>query len=84
MREEGKKPTEAAFVGVLRAAEDLGQIETAKQAFEYRMEVGLPPQEYAYVKVSEQVGRFGGRVLYMPRTISSTAECCIQCCRIPR
>lgn len=52
MREETKKPTEAACVGAFRAAESLGQLEPAKQVFEHRMEVGLPPQEYAYVRVS--------------------------------
>ena len=53
MREETKKPTEAAFVGAFRAAENLGQLDSAKQVFEHRMEVGLPPQGYAYVKVSK-------------------------------
>ena len=52
MREESKKPTEAACFGAFRAAENLEQVETAKQVFEHRIEVGLPPQEYAYVKVS--------------------------------
>eukprot|EP00752_Nemacystus_decipiens_P008840 g7889.t1 len=51
MREESKKPTEAAFVGAFRAAESLGQTETAKQVFEHRTEVGLPPQEHAYTKM---------------------------------
>ncbi len=52
MREESKKPTEAAFFGAFRAAEHLAQVDTAKQLFEHRIEVGLQPQEYAYVKVS--------------------------------
>lgn len=53
MREESKLPTEAAFVWAYRAVEHLGQVETAKQLFQHRAEVGLPPQEYVFVKVSE-------------------------------
>eukprot|EP00903_Cladosiphon_okamuranus_P014057 g13065.t2 len=51
MREELKKPTEATCFVVFRAAEDQRQVETAKQVFDYRIEVGLPPQEYPYVKM---------------------------------
>lgn len=52
MRAEKKKPTEAAFVMAFRAAQNLRQPDAARELFEHRMEVGLPPQEYAYVKVS--------------------------------
>ncbi|CAB1117523.1 unnamed protein product [Ectocarpus sp. CCAP 1310/34] len=51
MREESKLPTEAAFVWAYRAAENLGQVETAKQLFQHRAEAGLPPAEYVYVKM---------------------------------
>lgn len=52
MRQESKKPTEAAFATAFRAAAELGQVKTAKEIFEHRIEVGLPPQEAVYVKVS--------------------------------
>ncbi|CAM9117054.1 unnamed protein product [Ectocarpus sp. 6 AP-2014] len=51
MREESKLPTEAAFVWAYRAAEHLGQVETAKQLFHHRAKAGLPPAEYVYVKM---------------------------------
>lgn len=52
MRAEDKKPTEAAFVMAFRAAHNLRQPDTARELFEHRIEVGLPPREYAHVKVS--------------------------------
>lgn len=51
MRQESKKPTEAAFAKAFRAAENLDQVEMSKEIFKHRIEAGLPPQEYAYVKV---------------------------------
>eukprot|EP00904_Undaria_pinnatifida_P006951 jgi/Undpi1/3386/HiC_scaffold_15.g06759.m1 len=51
MRAESKKPTEAAFVAAFRAAHKRREPDTCKELFEHRMEVGLLPQEYAYVKM---------------------------------
>lgn len=51
MRQESKTPTEAAFATAFRAAAELGQVETAKEIFEHRIEAGLPPKEAVYVKV---------------------------------
>lgn len=51
MWKESKRPTEAAFFWAFRAADHLQQVDTAKELFQCRMDLGLPPQEYVYVKV---------------------------------
>lgn len=72
MRAESKKPTEAAFVAAFRAAHKRREPDTCKELFEHRMEVGLLPQEYAYVKVSAVVyacfSQRGGLGLSAPGT----------------
>ncbi|CAN0002841.1 unnamed protein product, partial [Hapterophycus canaliculatus] len=51
MWKESKRPTEAAFFWAFRAADHLRQVETAKELFNSRMDLALPPQEYVYVKM---------------------------------
>ncbi|CAM9868730.1 unnamed protein product [Pylaiella littoralis] len=59
MRQESKKPTEAAFAKAFWAAENLGQVEMSKEIFKHRIEAGLPPQEYAYVKMMVMLMKHG-------------------------
>ncbi|CAM9809097.1 unnamed protein product [Ascophyllum nodosum] len=51
MREERKRPTEAAFVMAFKAAGRLHLPEACRELFQHRADLGLPPQEYAYVRM---------------------------------
>ena len=51
MREEERRPTEAAFAIAFRAASRLQLPDVCKELFQHRVDVGLPPVEYVYVKV---------------------------------
>lgn len=52
MRKEDHKPTYAAFYAAFNAADDLHRLDVSNEFFEHYLEVGLPPQEFFYAKVS--------------------------------